>query len=144
MATPHVAGVAALIWSYYPTRTNADVRSALNASAEDLGVAGRDTSYGYGLVRAQAALDILSGVAPPPPPPVNIVLSAARRGKKVELQWSGATSATVDIFRNGQLHVSATPNDGSHSDAIPGKGSYVYQVCATGTTSCSNPATVVF
>jgi subtilisin family serine protease len=144
MATPHVAGVAALIWSYYPTRTNADVRSALNASAEDLGVAGRDTSYGYGLVRAEAALDILSGVAPPPPPPVNIVLSAARRGKKVELQWSGATSATVDIFRNGQLHVSATPNDGSHSDAIPGKGSYVYQVCATGTTSCSNPATVVF
>jgi serine protease len=66
MATPHVSGVAALVWSNAPTRTNAEIRAALRASAEDLGVAGKDNAYGYGLVRAKAALDALGGGTPPP------------------------------------------------------------------------------
>ncbi|HXW08458.1 MAG TPA: S8 family serine peptidase [Vicinamibacterales bacterium] len=145
MATPHVAGVAALIWSHYPGKTNADVRNALTASAEDLGVPGRDTSFGYGLVRAQAALDILSGLEPPPPPPppVNIVLSATRRGKKVDLAWTVTASSSVDIYRNGSLRVS-TANDGAYSDSFTSKGSYTYQVCEAGTANCSNEVTVVF
>jgi hypothetical protein len=108
---------------------------------------GRDTSYGYGLVRAQAALDILSGATepPPPPPPANITLSATRRGKKVDLSWSGAESNAVDIYRNGLIVAGTTPNDGRHTDAIPGKGSYAYQVCETGSLArCSNEVTVVF
>jgi subtilisin family serine protease len=145
MATPHVAGVAALVWSHYPTKTNAEIRSALTASAQDLGAAGRDTSFGYGLVQAKAALDVLSGATPPPPPPPpsNIVLNGTRRGKKVDLSWTGATSATVDVYRNGQLLV-VTANDGSHTDTLSSKGSYTYQVCAAGTVSCSNQVTVLF
>lgn len=81
MATPHVSGVAALVWSYYPACTNSDLRNSLNATAEDLGAGGRDNSFGYGLVRAKAALDYLAmqscagggGGDPdpedPPPPP---------------------------------------------------------------------------
>ena len=61
MATPHVSGVAALIWSFNPAWTNVQIRNALTQTAEDLGAVGRDTSYGYGLVRAKAALDILGG-----------------------------------------------------------------------------------
>jgi subtilisin family serine protease len=60
MATPHVSAVAALVWSNHPTCTNANVRNALNATAEDLGVAGRDSSFGYGLVKAKAASDYLT------------------------------------------------------------------------------------
>jgi serine protease len=60
MATPHVAGVAALIWSANPSWTSAQIRAALDATAKDLGDAGRDTSYGFGLVQAQAALDCLT------------------------------------------------------------------------------------
>ncbi len=59
MATPHVSGVAALVWSYFPTCTGAQIRNTLNKSAEDLGAAGRDVYYGYGLVRAKAAYDRL-------------------------------------------------------------------------------------
>jgi len=59
MATPHVSGVAALIWSAYPTKTNAQVRAALESTAQDLGDAGRDNSFGNGLVQAKAALDYL-------------------------------------------------------------------------------------
>jgi subtilisin family serine protease len=58
-ATPHVAGVAALVWSKYPKKKNTDVRTALTATAKDLGPAGKDPFYGYGLVQAKAALDYL-------------------------------------------------------------------------------------
>jgi len=61
MATPHVAGVAALVWSQVPTATATEIRDALAATAEDLGSAGRDNSYGYGLVQAKAAVDYLTG-----------------------------------------------------------------------------------
>lgn len=59
MATPHVSGVAALVWSHYPSCTNSEIRGTLTATAEDLGAAGRDTDFGYGLVQAKAALDYL-------------------------------------------------------------------------------------
>ncbi len=60
MATPHVAGVAALVWSYHSSCSNDQIRAALNASAKDLGAAGRDTAYGFGLVQAKAAVDYLN------------------------------------------------------------------------------------
>jgi subtilisin family serine protease len=56
MATPHVSA-AALVWSYFPTCTGAQIRVSLDNSALDLGTAGRDTKYGYGLVQAKAAYD---------------------------------------------------------------------------------------
>ena len=52
MATPHVSGVAALLFGACPGKTAAQVRTALTAGAEDLGTAGRDNTFGYGLVRA--------------------------------------------------------------------------------------------
>jgi subtilisin family serine protease len=61
MATPHVSGVAALVWSHNTGWTNQQVRDAMNATAEDLGTAGRDNSFGFGLVQAKAALDFLLG-----------------------------------------------------------------------------------
>ncbi len=57
MATPHVAAVAALVWSYNTSWTATRVRNALEKSAQDLGAVGRDNYYGNGLVRAKAALD---------------------------------------------------------------------------------------
>ncbi len=57
MATPHVSAVAALVWSYYPTCTGTQIRNSLDKSAQDLGAAGRDTKFGYGLVQAKAAYD---------------------------------------------------------------------------------------
>jgi subtilisin family serine protease len=56
MATPHVSGVAALVWSCNPGLTNQQVRNALTSSAKDEGAAGRDTSFGFGLVQAKAAV----------------------------------------------------------------------------------------
>ncbi|MDP5137936.1 S8 family serine peptidase [Rheinheimera baltica] len=60
MASPHVAGVAALLWSHYPQCTNAQIRNVLALTAEDLGTAGRDNSYGFGLVRTKTAFDYIA------------------------------------------------------------------------------------
>ncbi|QBG37368.1 S8 family serine peptidase [Litorilituus sediminis] len=60
MASPHVAGVAALVWSHHPSCSNVEIRNVLNATAEDLGSAGRDVKFGYGLVQTKAAIDYIS------------------------------------------------------------------------------------
>lgn len=77
MATPHVAGVAALIWNYNRGWTNADIRSALQASAKDLGPSGRDSSFGFGLVQAADALALLNNNGGPVEPPANQAPSAS-------------------------------------------------------------------
>jgi len=68
MASPHVAAVAALVWSYAPDMTAHEVRAALAASAEDLGTPGRNNEFGFGLVQAQAALDYIGGGGGDPGP----------------------------------------------------------------------------
>ena len=69
MATPHVSAVAALIWSANLSWTNTQIRQALQVTAQDLGAAGRDNLFGYGLVKAKAALDYLGGGVQPTPTP---------------------------------------------------------------------------
>lgn len=62
MASPHVAGVAALVIAKGVTNVNGvkgisdEVRQIMNSTAQDLGAAGRDAQYGYGLVNAAAAV----------------------------------------------------------------------------------------
>lgn len=59
MATPHVSGVAALLWSASPEWTNVQIREAMVTTAMDLGDEGWDPHYGYGLVQADDALQYL-------------------------------------------------------------------------------------
>lgn len=64
MATPHVAGVAALVWSADPSLTNVQIRDCLDSTAVDLGAAGRDIAFGYGLVQAKSCLNLLFPTPP--------------------------------------------------------------------------------
>lgn len=59
MATPHVTGVAGLVWSYHPECSASQVRRALTASATDIDESGRDNRTGYGLVNSDAAKSYL-------------------------------------------------------------------------------------
>jgi len=55
MASPHVAGIAALIMGQGVTNPAA-VEALIKATARDLGAPGRDDLYGYGLIQPRAAL----------------------------------------------------------------------------------------
>ena len=80
--------------------------------------------------------------------PIPIITLSATTSKikgtmTVDLAWSGATSSTVDLYRNGLL-LANTPNDGAERTTVPKKGTFTYQVCQHGTSYCSPTATVVF
>ncbi len=60
MATPHVAGLAALLWSFAPALNAAEVRSFIQTTADDLGPAGWDPYFGYGRINAKKAIDAIS------------------------------------------------------------------------------------
>ena len=76
---------------------------------------------------------------------------AHRSGEKIggidtaRLKWRGATSANVDVYRDGNV-IATTPNDGSYDDSTgtSGQASFMYQVCEAGTQTCSNTVTVNF
>jgi len=57
MSTPHVSGIAALIWSRFPNMTRDQVWAQLQYTAEDLGDLGFDVYYGYGRISARRAVE---------------------------------------------------------------------------------------
>ncbi len=149
MATPHVSGVAALVWSFYPSKTNAEIRDALQKTALDKGAAGRDNAYGYGIVQAKAAYDFLGGITPPPPPPpppvtISLTVTKVNSGGKryARLKWSGATGSSVNYYRNTTKFTTA--NDGTQRNGPLALGTYTYKVCNLNTTTCSNGVTITY
>jgi subtilisin family serine protease len=60
MATPHVAGLAALLWVNNPSLTNEEIRQIIRLGADDLGAVGKDRDFGYGRINANGSM-ALSG-----------------------------------------------------------------------------------
>ncbi len=60
MATPHIAGAAAVIFSYCKDCSSSDVRALIKSTAVDLGNIGIDSVFGAGLVDLVAAIDSLT------------------------------------------------------------------------------------
>lgn len=57
-ASPHVAGLAALVWAKNPSYTAAQVWSRITSTAVDLSPAGVDTSFGAGRIDVRQALGL--------------------------------------------------------------------------------------
>lgn len=108
MATPIVAGLAALIWGEDPALTNVQVRAIITGTAIDLGDPGRDPSFGWGRVDAFRAL---MGVDPPalavsdaphaltddstPPTPAQTTVQVRNQGEGI-FSWTATISPDVD------------------------------------------------
>ncbi|AJY47313.1 S8 family serine peptidase [Martelella endophytica] len=58
MAAPNVSGAVAVLTEAYPSFTPAEIVKILFMTAEDLGAAGIDEIYGWGLVRLDRALSV--------------------------------------------------------------------------------------
>lgn len=150
MATPHVSAVAALIWSAAPTKSNANIRQALTSTALDLGVGGRDTASGYGLVRAKAALDSLTSggqTGDTTAPVISGVGSSVVNPKKgtFRITWTTDEPATSAVNINGTTYSDSTMVT-SHSRTFQGRkgATYTYYVSsadAAGNQSTAGPFT---
>ncbi len=125
MATPHVAGVLALMRSANPGITPEEI-DALIASGQltsDLGPAGRDNQFGYGLIDAAKAVRAV-GIAER----VNVSSSNLNLGlldHQQTLQVSGGGTDTG--FISAQVTQSWLTVQPTSIDAL-GRGSYLVQV----------------
>ncbi|WP_338449571.1 S8 family serine peptidase [Niallia oryzisoli] len=60
MASPFVAGMAALYKEAYPTLNSQQIKVHMEKSAEDLGAPGKDMEYGYGLVQPPLSKEVVN------------------------------------------------------------------------------------
>ena len=157
MATPHIAGAMALLWSAIPSLQNQidPSRSAINNAAVHINTTQCNSTgvpnnvFGWGRVDILAAVASASPTPTPTPTAGPITLSA--RGKKVggintsRLTWSGATSSNIDVNRDGVV-IATVPNSGHYNDSTgtTGQASFTYKVCEAGTQTCSNSVVVRF
>jgi serine protease len=95
MASPHVAGVGALVISLGVT-SPAAVRDVLQSTAEDHGTLGWDSTYGWGIVDAYAALASLSTANQTPVAEANGPYSGTT-GIAVSFSGTGSYDADGDI-----------------------------------------------
>ena len=153
MATPHVSGVAALIWSKYPSATNAQVRQAMIETAEDLGDAGRDTSFGYGLVQANDALARLGqlvgggggggGGGDPTPPVIGDITGAPAKGKAgtfaISFSTNEVATCVTTVYIGTTLIGTATTGPSmNHGVKVQGTIGETYSGTVTATDAAGN------
>jgi subtilisin family serine protease len=136
MASPHVAGVAALVIASGITDANGngfindDVRLKLQNTADNLGVAGRDALYGFGLVNAVKAVSLAS------PPPVTDSLTVGVQTNKSTYRMGETVSITATVKNSSGIGVSGAA---VHIDITTANGR---KYTGDGTTGSSG--TVVF
>jgi serine protease len=119
MASPHMVGVAALMKSVYADLTPADLDALLAGGSitEDLGEAGRDDVYGYGLIDAKRALQeavrLADGGDLPSlltTSPSLLVFESGISELTLEVKQVGAEPLTVQAISSSDPWVQVTPS----------------------------------
>jgi subtilisin family serine protease len=100
MATPHTAGLAALILDAVPGMTNYEVRWCMSVSALDRGDPGKDNDYGHGRIQSLPAIN-----------------KALDGGPFPDDDPDGARLSEDDTYTPAPLAVRCTPNPVSDGSA---------------------------
>ena len=148
MACPHVAGTAALVMIAYPSWTNADVRSQLQNTADDLGDPGLDTKYGYGLVDADEAALPTDTTPPEKVTGLTITMSSCNQ---LDMAWDANTELDLkhyNVYRSttfsGPYNLIASPTTNLYSDTgLTASTTYYYNVSAVDTSGNEGEASDV-
>lgn len=143
MAAPHVAGVAALMKAVNPGLTPAAFDTLLSSGqlTEDLGTAGRDDIYGYGLIDAYKAV-VAAGGAPVTPDlvanPASLNFGSVVTSLSLMLENGGGGVLTVNMPTDSASWLTVME---SNVD-INKNGNYTVSVNRTGLGTGSYTATI--
>lgn len=102
MASPHVAGLAALVWSRYSSWTNDEVERVIESTALDRGDPDRDDVYGWGRIDMLAAVTVNTPPPPPPPPPPCLAQSLHPYSDNSDETWT--ITNTDEVAAYSRLH----------------------------------------
>lgn len=137
MAAPHVTGVFALMKYIHPALTPDDLTSLLQAGrlTEDLGAAGQDPVFGWGLVNARQAVDAALQLRNQPVPPSLVIanpssLDFGSKTSELTLRLAAAGATTderVNSLTPDSAAVTIAPSSAG-VDAATGLGEYVVRV----------------
>jgi minor extracellular protease Epr len=136
MATPYVSGNIALLKQAFPTLSNTELRLKLQEAVVDLGSAGKDSWYGYGLIQAPYKQEIVSEPIATEPvvmetnTSVSTDKSSYKAGEKVYTQANVTDSNNVII-----------PDANVKFTIKPPKGN---AIVVTGTTDLNGQVTLVY
>lgn len=147
MASPHVAGIAALVWESNPGLTGAQMRERLRRTADSVAVDGAspNNTWGHGTVNAfRAVVETVAGItvvaptgassgAVPPGTPVTL-----RGDEKSSGPFGQAVSYTWDAGGGGSLTPLSGPETEFSADA---PGDYAVTLTVLPGTSPYNSAT---
>jgi subtilisin family serine protease len=149
MATPHVTGAAALLFSLKPSASVTEVRQGLLGSVDRIpSLAGKTTSGGR--LDVAAALDLFDAVPPPTPTLSATSPSSPAKSNQPRLIGSAQPGASVDVYANATC--SGSPVASASAAQLAGAGIAVtveddtttgFSVTATDlaphTSACSAP-----
>jgi len=150
------SGDGDLEWSAGADQPWIHLESASGSTPYNLDITADPTGLAVGEYSGQVTIDAPGAVNSPQVvtvdllvQPGSITLTASghkvRGVNTVNLSWSGDTSPTIDVYRNGAL-IRTVPNTGTYTDSTgdKGKARYTYKVCAAGIQNFSNEVTVKF
>lgn len=141
MATPHVAGLAALILSNHPSWTPDQIRNSIDQKATDLGPKGIDDLYGHGLINPSSSLALLS---PPVLPLLNITNLDSDISKNIQRGNFAITgSVTSNSFSSYSFQIEKQPSDRSQLNKYGPLNSTKHPDSVSNFASKSNLATGV-
>ena len=118
-AAPHLAGAMVLLLSAHPTASVPSLEQALESGAVDLGAAGSDNSYGYGLIDVVAASALLGSGGRP-----SAADDAYATAEDASLTVSAPGVLSNDTGSN--LSASLVSNTGHGTVTLGADGSFAY------------------
>lgn len=127
MASPHVAGVAALVYRSGLTAP-VTIRAKLQNTADDLGISGRDSLYGYGLVDADEAAGMQN---PPPNTAPTVTITSPANGSTFKADETISFVGSASDLEDGELTAGIVWT--SSIDGLIGTGGMVSDVLSIGT-----------
>jgi hypothetical protein len=149
MATPHVAGIAAMLWAHLPAPTNVQIRDSIENSAEEVGALGQNflAWVQHGRVNLYEALMYDSGDPTPgggdddTAPAITSVTSAQLRGNQFEITWITDEPATSVVFLNCCGEFSDDALVTGHKMTFNGKRNVNYGYSVTSVDAAGNSST---